>query len=298
MFRSLLEAGMVCALIGCPFAAGAAGPPARPKLSLRGEIGATYLYLDGGSGVVQSDEAGDFWLLGGGAALDAAWDKWHIQADFGGEGNINERSANDTYLDSYGGGLHFNLRDPERGSVGIFSGLGTVETNDLNAPDPETLSWIVGGEGQIYFEPVTLYLQAGYADRQSIRSGGDVDVLKNAGFGRAVARYFPCDQVELSAETSYTQGRMDPDEDLVWILGWGAGAEWRPRGWPVSGFVDYLGAHYDQKDDNDQLDEHRIMFGLRFYFGQETLKANDRHGASLDLPRWLQLSGQTGGVLE
>jgi hypothetical protein len=46
------------------------------------------------------------------------------------------------------------------------------------------------------------------------------------------------------------------------------------------------------------LYEHRIGFGVRVYFGQESLRANDRHGASLDLPRYLEWNGQIAGALE
>lgn len=125
-----------------------------------------------------------------------------------------------------------------------------------------------------------------------------MDALKNAGFGRAVGRYFCGDDFKLEAAVSYTQGKMDPDEDKVWILGWGADVEYRLGATPVSGFVGYTGARYDQSDDSDVLYEHRIGFGVRVYFGQESLKANDRNGVSLDLPRYLEWNGQIAGALE
>ena len=113
-----------------------------------------------------------------------------------------------------------------------------------------------------------------------------------------VGRYFCGDDFKLESEVSYTQGKMDPDEDNVWILGWGAELEVRLGGMPVAGFVGYTGARYDQDDDSDVLYEHRIGFGVRAYFGHESLKANDRHGASLDLPRTLEWNGQIAGALE
>jgi hypothetical protein len=91
---------------------------------------------------------------------------------------------------------------------------------------------------------------------------------------------------------------MDPDEDNVFIPGWGAGVEARLPGTPFSGFVRYTGAYFFQDDDSDKLVESRIGFGVRFYFGQPTLKANDRRGVSLDLPRYLEWGGITGGPLE
>jgi hypothetical protein len=129
-------------------------------------------------------------------------------------------------------------------------------------------------------------------------NGGDKNVLKNAGFGRIVGRYFPCDNLMLGLEGSYTQGKMDPDEDDVFIPGWGVDIEARLPGTPLAGFVRYTGAYYLQNDDSDQLLESRIGFGVRLYYGQPTLKANDRHGVSLDMPRYLQWGGITGGPLE
>jgi len=269
------------------------------ELSARGEFAATYLDLDdNGKGVIQGGEASDYWLLGGGGAFDVAWRALNLQADFSAEGTLNERSADDTYRHSYGGGLHIGWRNPERGSFGAFGGVGSVEINDVGGRNPDTVAWGAGLEGQIFFEPATLYLQAGYLDREPLSSGGDIDALKNAGFARAIGRLFCSDNCKLDAEFSYTQGKMDPDEDTVWILGWGTDVEYRPDGWPVSGFVGYTGARYDQHDDNDVLFEHRIGFGVRVYFGHESLKANDRKGVSLDLPRTLEWNGQVAGALE
>jgi len=271
----------------------------RVEWSGRGELAATYLNLDdAGKGVIQDDEASDFWTLKGGGALDVAWKTLNLQADFLAEGKLDERSANDTYEHSVGGGLHVGWRDPERGSAGAFGSVGEVETHERGASDPDTVVWAVGLEGQAFLDRFTLAAQAGYFDRESVASGGDVNALKNAGFGRLVGRYFPADDLRLETELSYAQGKMDPDEDDVWILGWGLGLEYRLGRSPLSGFVGYTGARYYQKDDWDALYEHRIGFGLRFYFGQPSLLANDRHGASLDLPRYLEWNGQAAGALE
>jgi len=287
------------ALVGCCVALPAMGGEEGVELSAKGELAATYLKLDDdGKDVIQGGEVSDYWILGGGGALGVAWQALNLQADFSAEGRLDERSADDTYRHSYGGGLHVGWRNPERGSFGAFGGVGKLEINNAHGKDPDTVAWGVGLEGQVFFEPSTLYLQAGYLDRESISSGGDIDALKNAGFARAVGRYFCSDNCKLEAEVSYAQGKMDPDEDRVWILGWGADAEFRPGGWPVSGFLGYTGARYDQDDDDDVLYEHRVGIGVRVYFGQESLEANDRNGVSLELPRYLEWNGQVAGALE
>jgi len=283
------------ALIACP----AMGANDGVELAGKGEFLATYLNLDDrGKEVIQDGEASDYWLLGGGAALGISWRALNLQADFSAEGTLDERSADDTYKHSYGGGLHVGWRDPERGSFGAFGSAGKVEINNAGDNDPDTVVWGVGLEGQAFFDPFTLYLQAGYLDRESVSSGGDIDALNNAGFGRVVGRTFCGDNFEFESEISYTQGKMDPDEDNVWILGWRAEFEYRLGDTPVSGFVGYTGARYDQDDDWDVLYEHRIGFGVRAYFGQASLKANDRRGVSLDLPRTMEWNGQIAGALE
>jgi hypothetical protein len=287
------------AVLGVLIAFSAMGEDTGVKLSAKGEFAANYLHLDDDAkGVIQGGEASDYWLLGGGGALGVAWRGLNLQADFSAEGTLDERSADDTYLHSYGGGLHVGWRNPERGYFGAFGSAGNFEINNVGGGDPDTVAWGAGIEGQIYFEPATLYLQAGYLDRESLSSGGDIDALKNAGFARAIGRAFIGDNFKSEVEISYTQGKMDPDVDTVWILGWGVDAEYRPNGWPVSGFVGYTGARYDQDDDSDVLYEHRIGFGVRFYFGPATLRDNDRNGVSLDLPRYLEWNGQVAGALE
>ena len=285
-------------LVGVLLAAAAAGADDGVKFSGKAELIASYLHLDAKDQVIQPEEASNLWTLGGGGALDAALGVWHLQTDFSGEGTVHNRDFDDTYLGSFGGGLHAGWRDPEIGSLGVFGAMGQLEINDLDGADRTTLAWGVGLEGQLYLDRATLLLQSGYLDREQVSSGGDIRALKNAGFVRAVGRYFCGDDFKLQAEFSYAQGKMDPDGDDVLIPGWGAEGEYRLGNTPIAGFLGYTGAFYSQNDDTDKLFEHRIGFGVRVYFGQPSLKANDRHGVSLDLPRYLQWSGVTAGALE
>jgi hypothetical protein len=289
------------ALVGILLATPARGAADGVELSGKAELIATYVHLDDihqNAPVIQPKEAENLWTLGGGGALDAAHGAWHLQADFSGEGTVHNRSEDDTYQGSFGGGLHAGWRDPELGSLGAFGAAGNVGINDLDGSDRKTIAWGVGLEGQLYLDATTLYLQAGYLDREPVSSGGDVNALKNAGFGRLVGRYFCGDDLGFEAEASYAQGKMDPDGDNVLIAGWGADVEYRLGSTPVAGFLGYTGAYYFQDDDSDKMLEHRIGFGVRVYFGQPSLKANDRHGVSLDLPRYLQWNGVIAGPLE
>ena len=287
------------ALVGLSLAHAAVAADADAAISGRAQIRSTYLALDdSGKDVIQGGEASDYWMLGGAGSIDADWGGPHLQADFSGEATLDERSADDTYRQSYGGGLHLGWRDPEVGSLGAFGSAGNVEIHDVGSSDPESVAWSAGLEGQAFFERITLYLQAGYLDRESVSSGGDVDALQNAGFGRVVARYFCGENLKLESEASFARGKMDPDSDTIWLVSWGAEAEYRSSTLPISAFAGYSGARYEQHDDSDVLYEHRIQLGARVYWGQTSLKSNDRTGASLDLPRYLEWNGQIAGALE
>ena len=294
MRRALAGPALVGALLATP----ALGADEGVKLSGKAEFIASYLHLDDKDQVIQPEEASNLWTLGGGGALDASLGAWHLQTDFSGEGSVDNRSSDDTYLGSFGGGLHAGWRDPELGSLGVFGAIGQFKINELDGADRTTYAWGVGLEGQLYLDRATLYLQSGYLDREALSSGGDENALENAGFVRAVGRYFCGEDFKLQGEASYAQGKMDPDADNVLIAGWGAELEYRLANTPVAGFLGYTGAYYFQNDDSDKLWESRIGFGVRVYFGQPGLEANDRHGASLDLPRYLQWNGVIAGPLE
>ena len=294
MRRALVGPALVGALLATP----ALGADDGLKLSGEAELIATYLDLGDKGGVIQPEEASNLWTVGGRGALDAALGAWHLQSDFSGEGTVHNRSSDDTYLGSFGGGLHAGWRNPELGSLGAFGSMGQFKINDRDGADRTSYAWGVGGEGQLYLDSATLYLQSGFVQREPASHGGDPRALGNAGFVRLGGRYFWGDDLKFQVEGSYCQGKMDPDPDHLLMGDWGAEVEYRLPKTPVAGFVNYTGAYYFQNDDSDKLLETRIGFGVRVYFGQPSLKANDRHGASLDLPRYLQWNGVIAGPLE
>jgi hypothetical protein len=48
--------------------------------------------------------------------------------------------------------------------------------------------------------------------------------------------------------------------------------------------VAYRGGDYDATTEEDDGEEHVGLIGLSFLFGADSLKHNDRYGATLDLP--------------
>jgi hypothetical protein len=79
-----------------------------------------------------------------------------------------------------------------------------------------------------------------------------------------------------------------PDTDFkTWL--WRAKAEWRPGTMPFSIFAVYEGSRTDYGSNlafgttGERVSDNRVMGGVRLYLGQDTLLANDRAGATLDI---------------
>ncbi|MCA9511271.1 MAG: hypothetical protein R3E88_15570 [Myxococcota bacterium] len=295
-------AAALCALAvlanAAPARAGAEGRGLPAPVSGVGEVRATYLrFSDPNGDVLQGGEARDLWAVGADASIDVAFGDVHVQADLGGDAGTRTRRADDTYEGSFGAAVHANVRDFRLGAIGVFGSLGRLAIHDLDARDPHSNVWSIGLEGAAFFPRATVVAQAGYLDRTHSR-GADPDALESGRLARGELRWFPRDTVRLAAGAGYVGGRMDDDDDHVWVIDWLGEAEALVPGSRVAGFVRYAGGYYHQSDDTDSLVEHRVVFGLRAYFGEATLIAHDRDGATFEAPRALEWNGVIAGPLE
>lgn len=202
-------------------------------------------------------------------------------------------------------GAHLSWRDPSRGLFGAFGGFGggrADESGDGESSE-NTQFWFVGGEGQIYTEDMTFYLQAGFMDSRDEPFPGDGnDAFRDAVFVRGVARWFVDPDTRLQLEAAYADGTTDnTNPHDAHIVEWGVRFDTVLAGLPVIGdtavFVGYRGAHYEREFDpiNDGFDgdsrytDHTFMVGSSYHFGGTTRKEFERVGAGLDLPnfgRW------------
>jgi hypothetical protein len=58
---------------------------------------------------------------------------------------------------------------------------------------------------------------------------------------------------------------------------------------PVSAFIQYAGGDVkSSQSPNQRTREHTFVAGLRWYFNQGTLQANDRTGATYDTPGFIR----------
>lgn len=177
-------------------------------------------------------------------------DGWGLEGAFAGSNvQFDADYANVDDSDAYGATIHLFKRD-ETHAFGGFLGLTDSDASD------STVS--VGVEGHKYMDAVTLVGGLGYVS-------GDDDDAWGASVG---ARMFATDNFRFDLGVGYLSG----DDDDGWNFG--VGAEARLGSSPVS-----LTARYDRTDFG-AVEADTIMLGVRFNFGDESLKGRDRNGAS------------------
>ncbi len=187
---------------------------------------------------------------------------------------------------------HLSLRDPSMGLIGVFGGVTAGRSSD-EAHDDDKIGILVGGEGQMYFDNFTLYAQAGYADYEVDGGEGFVE----GWFVRGVGRYFISDDTMIEAELAYgeTDQFIDGD-DAGNIWNWGIKGKWRPmEDMPFYTTLAYRGGYYDATTEGDHGKDHAFLVGFSLMVGPQTLKENDRTGATLSTP---MLVGRTGAWTE
>ena len=216
---------------------------------------------------------------------------------------------------------HANWRDPRTGLFGIFGGVGDAAGNGATRPlgNAGIRHGLIGLEGQLYFNALTLYGQAGYDS-----TFGDIGSFAlfdsvHAWFLRGTGRYFFTPNFMVEGTAQYARGTTDfnigiftgafPSSNFdLWQ--WRVKAEWKPGMLPLSFFATYEGANnrygspFMSSPTSERMTDNRVMVGLRLYMGQDTLQLNDRTGATLDIidplgtpisPLMLQIIGQTPG---
>ena len=184
-------------------------------------------------------------------------------------------------------GAHLTYRDPGMGAFGVFGAFGTAhdfgDRNDYFA---------VGGEAQLYLDDLTLYLQGGHLDGESVNTTPPEDAFHDALFVRGVARWFMTPDSRLQGEVSYADGEQDGGDSYdMDIIEWSVRYDTVIAGLPLIGdtpvYVGYRGTRYDNEGDGSNFDdgqftEHTIMVGTSYSFGGATKQEFDRIGATLE----------------
>jgi len=200
---------------------------------------------------------------------------------------------------SYLVGGHANYRNSQTGLIGAFGAIGdasgTEQTNALFTGGSGVRHALGGLEGQYYFNALTLYGQVGYDSSLDFGNSASISDV-HAWFFRGTARYFVMPNFMIEGTAQYSTGAIgfnnfganpaDTDFNM-----WRASikAEWKPVTMPFSVFgkYEFNQTTFAQNNVNftpgERIADNRLMAGIRFYLGQNTLLANDRSGATLDI---------------
>lgn len=268
-------------------------PVAEPIPALSGYL---ELYTGGAwNNETESDgsENSRAWVLGGAGRVNYWWSpNASVQFDVQGDGaNYTGQTSGPTRFSahSYLIAAHASWRD-QRGLIGVFAGAGDASPDELA---PAAIRHGIGGvEGQLYWNQFTLYGQAGYDSTiGGLSSGpGTLDTIW-AWFVRGTARYYVNPNLRLEGTLLYANGSHDftvgvPNVGFESLL-WRAKLEYKFNASPFAIFGAYQGARTTFSD--ERVFDHRLLAGLRIYFGDKTLRANDMSGATLDIIEPLSL---------
>jgi hypothetical protein len=267
-------------------------PPVAPPPMLSG-----YLELYTGGAWNREDETGASensraWVLGGAGRINYWWSPTaSVQFDVQGDGgSYTGQTAGPARFSahSYLIGAHVNWRDP-RGLLGIFGAAGDTSPDEISFAATSSLRHgIIGGEGQLYWNMITLYGQVGYDSTIGGYSAGPGTYdSSHAWFVRGTARAYLTPNDRLEGTIFYENGAHDfttfpgvANVDFNLTL-WRAKYEHRFGASPFALFAAYQGTRTSFLDET-QFD-HRIIGGVRIYFGENTLHQGDVSGASLDI---------------
>ena len=193
-------------------------------------------------------------------------------------------------------GAHINWRDSGRGLVGVFGGAGDAGGNGFVS---NIRHGIFGGEGQLYWNQLTLYLQGGYDTTVSPIDSFTDNV--HAWFIRGTGRYFIGQNLMFEGTVLYANGAQDftansgfGSQDFnTWL--WQAKVEWMPAMSPFSLFAKYQGSQTQYPTTTfflspgffetvtQKVTDNRFLLGVRLYLGPKGLQFNDRDAATLDI---------------
>lgn len=180
---------------------------------------------------------------------------------------------------SLDGALHLFYRDPDRFLLGGFVQLGSDSYDYEMGYNQRATRAYLGLEGQVFVDSLTLYGQIGAT---SI-SYDEPEVDGTGWFGTIEARYFLTPDFKIAASAGFVQYDLDllgMDSTSTNVMV-GASAEYKLPDLPISllAKVDYVKATTDQFDAVSE--QTRVMFGVKFAIGDDTLQDRDRNGASL-----------------
>jgi hypothetical protein len=239
-------------------------PASQMNLTAYGELGAGWARLHAASG---SARDGLTTLEGAGYANLSFAERWNTEVE--GRGYQIDNGGSQPVSDS-GVFAHVYWRDPEKAALGAFIGYDAL---GLYGQHGDMVSG--GVEGQLYFGNLTLYGQGGLFN-SSASSGW---LYFDGGFVRGTARYFATPNLRFQFDAQWAALNNSDHTYALTLVGT---AEYRLNSLPLSGFAR---VRWDMlnPDLNQDMDTTTVLFGIRGYFGTDSLIGNDRHGPAMDV---------------
>jgi hypothetical protein len=247
-------------VLGASFVAGVSMIAAPATAQATGFIGGSYGNIEVDDGTTSVD--GDLLGLEGSVAVPLSG--LYFQAD----ASLNQISDDTADSNVVFGAAHLGVRNAQWAAAGFIG----VSSNE----DADSTGIYYGGEFAYYLPQFTIAGGIGLGNFDDT----DVDLTAYAAEGR----FFATDNFRIDAHggvgTLDLGGIVEVDTTNL-----GIGAEWKPDNFPIS-----LYAAYDVNSiDDADLDISTISVGIRFDFGNGTLKLRDRNG-----PTFRSLGGLEG----
>jgi len=286
------------ALVGAAAFAFSGGAPAADlpvKVSAKAEVpkvsgvigsflGATWVSGEERDGSITNSVKSSQWIYGGEGRVN--WwfaPNWSVQTDLEAEGTGQHQDSGDGRIMGTVG-KHLTWRDPNRGALGIFGGYTMANLLHRNGSASRTF---FGGEGQLYLGNFTLY---GQGSGTWFHNGTNHAEWDDAWFIRGIARWFITPNDKLQGEVGYASGRNRADQGDPNVVNWGVLYERNKfMATPFSAYIEYAGFKYkDSSHVAAHVTENLVMVGMKIYFNHDTLLANDRTGATFDMPKFMR----------
>lgn len=225
----------------------------------------------------------DEWTSGGAIEL-AASGVYSFTPEIGVQGDFvaGLRSEDsDKYSGRTGTELVAALHGFFRNESYLIGGFVQIDKTDYEFDSGSPIGFTqvyAGAEAQLYIDDVTLYGTVGVS-HQSVDTydiGTGVGVL-----ARGELRYFVTDDLRLDVRVGVEGSRIDDYDSDMTTFSAGAGVEYKLPESQISlfGTLDYITT---EVHGHGGLNTYRAMVGLKFNLGDETLKARDRTGPTLD----------------
>jgi hypothetical protein len=260
---------ILCAASLCTgFASAADFGSATPAISGYGEIFAGKFLVDS-----QSEKQS---LIGATTSANVNFDqRWNIQADI----TYDALNFASSKVSGIGGAAHAYWRDPKGFALGGFASFSKARWAIAGTKIDIANQWTAGLETQAYLGDITLYGQAWIGKSQTFSN----PAMSQIGV-RAVARYYANDNLRLDGEINYVSSHKDSIRDTNTAAA--AQINYRLASMPVTLFGRFqVENHHANSVMPSSTTVKKLFVGLRFSFGSDSLKDEERNGTAMDIYR-------------